>query len=217
MKAPITRRAFLTQVSAAGLAAPFIFPRLSFAKPPSGKLQHAAIGVGGQGASDLENIASSDKVKVYALCDIDENTLRKASQKYPGARLYRDWREMLHKEKGHIDSVNVSTPDHTHAPASMTAIRRGPATGGFPPASPGCLYFGGMVYFPLSRASAASAAAPITIASSPRKVGTIFTIPAGSSNANFFTVLLIDSKRRSPAISIPPPIITRDGFKRSIM
>ena len=100
MKAPITRRAFLTQVSAAGLAAPFIFPRLSFAKPPSGKLQHAAIGVGGQGASDLENIASSDKVKVYALCDIDENTLRKASQKYPGARLYRDWREMLHKDGG---------------------------------------------------------------------------------------------------------------------
>ncbi len=125
MKSQITRRTFLTQVSAAGFAAPFIFPRLSLAKPPSGKLQHGAIGVGGQGASDLENINSSGKVNVYALCDIDEVTLKKAAEKYPGARLYRDWREMLDKEKGHIDSVNVSTPDHMHAPAAMTAIRRG--------------------------------------------------------------------------------------------
>ncbi len=125
MKKEITRRAFIKQVSAAGIAAPFIFPRLSLASPPSGKLQHAAIGVGGQGASDLENIAGSGKVNVYALCDIDELTLTKAAQKYPGARLYRDWREMLDKEKRHIDSVNVSTPDHTHAPAAMTAIRKG--------------------------------------------------------------------------------------------
>jgi predicted dehydrogenase len=125
MKAQITRRSFLKQLSIAGVTAPLILPRLSFASPPSGKLQHAGIGVGGQGAYDLECIAGSGKVNVYALCDIDELTLQKAAQKYPGARLYRDWREMLDKEKGHIDSVNVSTPDHMHAPASMTAIRQG--------------------------------------------------------------------------------------------
>ncbi len=125
MKPEITRRAFLRQAAAAGAALPLILPRLSLAAPPSGKLQHAAIGVGGQGASDLECIAGSGKVNVYALCDIDEATLKKAEKKYPGARLYRDWREMFDKEKGNIDSVNVSTPDHTHAPASMTAIRQG--------------------------------------------------------------------------------------------
>lgn len=120
-----TRRTFLQQLSAAGIAAPFILPRLSLAAPVSGKLQHAAIGVGGQGASDLECINTSGKVNVYALCDIDESTLNKAAQRYPGARLYRDWREMFDKEEGKIDSVNVSTPDHMHAPASMTAIRKG--------------------------------------------------------------------------------------------
>jgi len=125
MKPQTTRRTFLAQISAAGLAAPFIFPRLSLAKPASGKLQHAAIGVGGQGASDLENINASGKVNVYALCDIDETTLRKAAQRYPGARLYRDWREMLEKEEKNIDSVNVSTPDHMHAAPAMTAIRKG--------------------------------------------------------------------------------------------
>ncbi len=125
MAVQISRRTFINRVAAAGLAAPLILPRLGFASHASGKLQHAAIGVGGQGASDLECIVSSGKVQVYALCDIDEVTLKKAAQRYPGARLYRDWREMLEKEEGHIDSVNVSTPDHMHAPAAMKAIRKG--------------------------------------------------------------------------------------------
>lgn len=124
MKSSISRRTFMKQLSVAGIAAPLILPRLSFAAPPSGKLQHAAIGVGGQGAYDLDCIVSSGKVQVCALCDIDEATLQKAAQKYPGARLYRDWREMFDKEHGRIDSVNVSTPDHMHAAPAMTAIRK---------------------------------------------------------------------------------------------
>ncbi|MCC6697575.1 MAG: Gfo/Idh/MocA family oxidoreductase [Candidatus Hydrogenedentes bacterium] len=125
MSNQLSRRSFLKRASAASIAVPLILPRLSLASPPSSRLQHAAIGVGGQGASDLGNIFSSEKVDVIALCDVDENTLNKAAQTYPGARLYRDWREMLDKEEKNIDSVNVSTPDHTHAPASMTAIRMG--------------------------------------------------------------------------------------------
>ncbi|MCC6490931.1 MAG: Gfo/Idh/MocA family oxidoreductase, partial [Candidatus Hydrogenedentes bacterium] len=125
MSKQLTRRTFLKRTAAVSIAAPLILPRLSLASPPSGRLQHAAIGVGGQGAHDLGNIFSSDKVDVIALCDVDLNTLNKAAQTYPGARLYRDWREMLDKEEKNIDSVNVSTPDHTHAPASMTAIRMG--------------------------------------------------------------------------------------------
>ncbi len=125
MKKQITRRAFVKQVSAAGLAIPLIVPRLSFAAPPSSKLQHAAIGVDRQGAHDLSHIFSSGKVEVVALCDIDENSLLKAARKYPGARLYRDWRVMLAAEDKSIDSVSVATPDHSHAPASMTAIRKG--------------------------------------------------------------------------------------------
>ncbi|HQN00565.1 MAG TPA: Gfo/Idh/MocA family oxidoreductase [Candidatus Hydrogenedentes bacterium] len=124
MTTPITRRTFMTRMTAAGVAVPLILPRLSLASPTTGLLQHAAIGVGGQGAYDLDCINKSGKVKVYALCDIDELTLQKAAAQYPDARLYRDWREMLEKEEGNIDSVNVSTPDHTHAPAAMTAIRK---------------------------------------------------------------------------------------------
>ncbi len=125
MKKHITRRTFIKHAAAAGMAGPLIVPRLSFASPPSSKLQHAAIGVDRQGAHDLSNIYSSGKVAVVALCDIDRNSLMKAAQKYPDARLYRDWREMLEQEEKNIDSVSVATPDHTHAPAAMTAIRKG--------------------------------------------------------------------------------------------
>ena len=47
-----TRRDFL-KTSAALAAGPMIFPRLSLANPPSERLQHASIGVGGMGKSDL--------------------------------------------------------------------------------------------------------------------------------------------------------------------
>lgn len=124
MKKTISRRGFL-QGMAAGVAGPMILPRLSFAAPANSRLQHAAIGVGGQGSYDLNSIASSGKVDVIALCDVDELTLKKMAAKFPAARLYRDWREMLEQEAQHIDSVNVSTPDHIHAPATMTAIRKG--------------------------------------------------------------------------------------------
>lgn len=125
MKKPISRRAFLQTVSATTLVAPLIVPRLSFASPPSSRLQHGAIGVAGQGDHDLGSIFSSDKVDVVALCDIDATRLERAHAKYPKARLYRDWRDMLEKEEKNLDSVNVSTPDHTHAVAAMTAIRKG--------------------------------------------------------------------------------------------
>ena len=125
MKKNITRRTFMQQAATAAMASTLIAPRLSFAAPPSSKLQHAAIGVDGQGASDLGQINSSGKVDVVALCDIDAGNLERASKLYPNARLYRDWREMLEQEDNTIDSVNVATPDHTHAPASMTAIRKG--------------------------------------------------------------------------------------------
>ena len=124
MKKSITRRTFLEQAAAAGLAVPLILPRLSMASSPSGRLQHAAVGVGGQGKSDLAQIFSSGKVDVVALCDVDAGTLEAAAAVYPNARLYRDWREMLEQEEDKIDSVNVATPDHMHAAPAMTAIRK---------------------------------------------------------------------------------------------
>ena len=124
MTKSLSRRSFL-KATAAGVAAPLFAPGLSLAAPPSSRLQHAAVGVAGQGGADLGQIFSSGKVDIVALCDIDEANLQQAASVYVGARLYRDWREMLEKEERNIDSVSVGIPDHMHAPATMAAIRKG--------------------------------------------------------------------------------------------
>lgn len=124
MQKRTTRRQFIKQTTAAAIATPLIFPGCGFAQSANSKLNHASIGVGGMGWSDINSIASHAKVNIVAICDVDANNLNKAAQKWPDARKYTDWRELLDKEKG-IDSVNVTTPDHMHAPIAMTAINNG--------------------------------------------------------------------------------------------
>jgi len=82
----------------------------------------AHIGVGGMGAEDLKNIALHPSVKIAAICDVDANFLAAASKLHPEAKTYIDYREMLKEMKNDIDAVVVSTPDHTHAPASIMAM-----------------------------------------------------------------------------------------------
>lgn len=120
MKHNPQRREFLK----AGLAvAAFnILPSGARAVSPNGKLRTAHIGVGGMGGADLGSIASHPKVEVAALCDVDLGTLNGAKEKHPQARLFRDYREMFAAMGDAIDAVVVSTPDHTHAPAALTAL-----------------------------------------------------------------------------------------------
>lgn len=89
-----------------------------------GRLRHAAIGVGGMGAGDLEQISAHADVDIVALCDVDANALSEASKKHGKARVYRDWRELLRHE-GEFDSVHVTVPDHMHASIALEALRRG--------------------------------------------------------------------------------------------
>jgi len=88
---------------------------------PNSKLNIAGIGIGGQGAWDLGEVSSEN---IVALCDVDSDYAAKTFNKYPGAKRYVDYREMLEKEKG-IDAVVVATPDHNHAIVSVTAIKMG--------------------------------------------------------------------------------------------
>ncbi len=90
--------------------------------PPSGKLNIAGIGVGGQGAGDLMNLSSEN---IVALCDVDEKQAAGTFKAFPNARKYKDFRVMLDKEHKNIDAVVVATPDHVHAVATMAAIKAG--------------------------------------------------------------------------------------------
>ena len=117
----ISRRKFIYTASTAAIAAPFILDSCK----PSGKLRHACIGTGGMGWGDLHKFIDHPNVEITAICDVDEARLKKASSVVPGARTYRDWRELLEKEAANIDSVNVTVPDHNHFPIAWQAIKNG--------------------------------------------------------------------------------------------
>lgn len=119
----IQRREFLKFSAAfAGFA---VLPSSVRAFSPNEKLRTAHVGVGGKGRSDLSSMASHAGVEVAALCDVDSSTLAKESEKHPKAKTFADYREMISSLGDSIDAVVVSTPDHTHAPAAMTAFNHG--------------------------------------------------------------------------------------------
>jgi predicted dehydrogenase len=119
----ISRRSFIRNTAAVTtfvIVKPAVLGRA--AEPsPNNKLNIAGVGIGGQGGSDLEQVRSEN---IVALCDVDSEFAAKTFNKYPEAKRYKDFREMLDKEKN-IDAVVVGTPDHTHAIVSNTAIKMG--------------------------------------------------------------------------------------------
>jgi predicted dehydrogenase len=114
------RRKFIKNTAA--MASVSILPSPVWAMVKNGKLKTAHIGVGGMGAADLSSIASHPKVEVAALCDVDANALAAAKKLYPDAKTFSDYRKLFEEVGGTIDAVIVSTPDHTHAPASIMAM-----------------------------------------------------------------------------------------------
>ena len=121
-----TRRDFLKNASLA-IGGFYILPRHVLGGKgfiaPSDKLQIAGIGAGGKGESDLANFFSSGKADIAFLCDVDDRQSAKSRKKYPKAKYYKDYREMLEKEHMHIDAVSVSTPDHMHGVQAMAAMQ----------------------------------------------------------------------------------------------
>ncbi|HOW69552.1 MAG TPA: Gfo/Idh/MocA family oxidoreductase [Phycisphaerae bacterium] len=116
-----TRRQFLKQsaISAAGL---WLAGRTGTAQsfPANEKLGIAIIGVSGQGAYSVGNLADQ---AIVALCDVDENRAAETRKRFPKARFYTDFRKMFDASSKDFEAVVVATPDHTHAPATMMALK----------------------------------------------------------------------------------------------
>ncbi len=82
--------------------------------------------MGGKGDSDTRDAGAYGDI--VALCDIDEDRLDRMGEKFPKAKKFTDYRKMLEVIGDKIDAVTVSTPDHSHAPASVRAMRMGKHT-----------------------------------------------------------------------------------------
>lgn len=121
-----SRREFLglagAAAAAAALASCQLHGRRPAAKvPKSGPLALGVIGVGGRGWDNLHGVAPGETIA--ALCDVDASHLATAGAEFPQAAQFRDYHEMLAKVP--LDAVVISTPDHTHAPATIAALRAG--------------------------------------------------------------------------------------------
>jgi predicted dehydrogenase len=124
MSPRISRRRVL-QSSFVGLGYLFTGPAGSVRKVygAANQLRVAGIGVGGKGSSDIEQ--AGKVMDVVALCDIDEERLNQRATTWPSAKKYFDYRKLFDEMSKEIDAVTVSTADHSHAPASLLAMRAG--------------------------------------------------------------------------------------------
>ncbi|MBX9653672.1 gfo/Idh/MocA family oxidoreductase, partial [bacterium] len=128
LSAGLDRRDFVKVSAAAGIgywvsggiAAPA-------SKAPSEQINFACIGVGGKGESDSNDAASHGNI--VAICDVDEARLNKYAEEYlkrgegrKEPKKYTDFRKMFEEMGKDFDACTVSTPDHTHAVASVMAM-----------------------------------------------------------------------------------------------
>jgi predicted dehydrogenase len=121
MKETVNRRTFLKHSAVLGAGITILKSGiLKAGNSPNGKLNIAAIGVGGRGGDDLDEVKGEN---IVALCDVNEKNLAAAAKKFPQAKTYADWRKCLDQKD--IDAVVCATTDHTHAFVNVWAMNRG--------------------------------------------------------------------------------------------
>ena len=119
---PLSRRRFLQSIAATAAVGPFAGTRAWAAQPA---VRHASIGASGQALADINALARHPAFQLVAVADVDLARFEAVQQRFPRVRVYQDWRELLSRERKHIDSVNVSVPDHMHCLVAMEALKRG--------------------------------------------------------------------------------------------
>jgi len=117
---PVSRRRFLQSVAATAAIAPFMSTASKTAAPT---LRHASVGAAGQASYDLQQFAKHPAFELVAVADVDLCRIQPLQQQFPKVRVYQDWREMFSKERGNIDSVSVTVPDHMHYPVALDAMK----------------------------------------------------------------------------------------------
>ena len=122
----ISRRRFL-KTSAAAATVSIVSPHVLGAGndvSPSEKVNLAFIGVGGQARANIYALKDLG-VNFVAFSDVDDERGAETYREFPNVKKYCDFRIMLDKHDKDIDAVVITVPDHSHAVASMAAIKMG--------------------------------------------------------------------------------------------
>lgn len=137
MKNAYTRRQFVKDVSASGIAVSAIHaPLKNFASEKKDNVRIGIIGSGLRGQSHLEEFLKRDDVKVNALADPDKSMMADAQKliaKYnrrPAAEYTNgnyDYRNLLKRDD--IDAVLIASPWEWHTEQTIDAMRAGKIPG----------------------------------------------------------------------------------------
>lgn len=132
----VSRRGFGKTASAAAAASAFGFQFVpSHVWGANERPALGGIGIGGKGASDIGN-SSDVGFQVVGLVDVVDTKKMPESkgrfggqhntrEKFPDAKFYTDYKEMLADLGDKVDAVTISTPDHHHAFAAIAAMKAG--------------------------------------------------------------------------------------------
>lgn len=120
-----SRRTFLKSAGVASAAATFVPSNVIAGlghKAPSDKMNIVGVGVGGRGSGVLKGLETEN---IIGLCDVDHKYASGTFNRYPDAKVYKDWRKMYDEMGSSIDGVMCATADHTHALVASHAMELG--------------------------------------------------------------------------------------------
>src|SRR5258708_38926170 len=88
------------------------------------RVRVAVCGLHGRGKDHLSAFSHLSNVEIAALCDVDENVLRKRLGEVSGKlHSYVDFRKLL--EDKSIDAISIATPNHWHSLMAIGACQAG--------------------------------------------------------------------------------------------
>src|SRR5207248_549138 len=134
-----SRRSFVKTIVGSAAAATFAAPAIIRAADPTEKpetttstnskekLRLAFIGTGGIGGMHMDEFGKLG-IAVPCYCDVDQTHWAEPKKRWPDAKSYQDYREMIDKEAKNFDAVVIGIPDHHHYPATILAMKAGKAT-----------------------------------------------------------------------------------------
>jgi len=118
----LTRRRFL-ELSTASAGA--LMGRSVFASPigSNERINLGVIGLGWRGGELLSAFKGLPGARISALCDVDQQRLGEAAEKFPNALTFTDLRRLI--ESKDVDAVAIATCNHWHCLAAVWACQAG--------------------------------------------------------------------------------------------
>ncbi|TBL78184.1 Gfo/Idh/MocA family protein [Paenibacillus thalictri] len=87
------------------------------------KLTVGVIGAGSISEQHLNSYERNERVKLNAICDLDEDRAQRKAKKYGIKKVYTNYHDLLADSK--IDAVSICTWNNTHAEIAIAALKAG--------------------------------------------------------------------------------------------